>query len=461
MISSDHHVLLVDDDSDALLSLVRALKSTGIEAKIHAAGNALKALEIQREIAPQVAVVDLCLDERKGVESGLTLISDLLKNDSSCRIIVLTGHGSAEHGVASLKRGAGSFIEKPAQVPHLAALIHDGIKQSLLRRIVESGSAKHLDAEEWLVGTSELMKEVQAEVKFAAFSAQSVFISGETGTGKSLCARSIHALSPRRHKQFVRYQPTFASADLINSDLFGHRKGAFTGAADDRKGLLQECHEGTLFLDELDELPLETQILLLGLLQDRSYRPVGGNQEIKADFRLITASNADMDLLLNSGKVRKDFYHRVAHCAIELPPLRKRLEDIPLLAVRILEIIRNRDGIAVYGMEDAAHQKLNQYEWPGNIRELEAVVEGAAYRAQYQSRREIEVNDISLKGSLQAGQESRGNVGVGYHEQLSNFKLKLIEDALKRHNGNQVHAARELGLDRSTLRRLIAAADSA
>lgn len=443
-------VLLVDDENDALLSLSRALSSH--EFQVTGSTQVSKALELQRELKPAVAVVDLSLDATLGVQAGFNLITELLRQDPSCRVIVLTGHGSDEYGVKALSLGAANFLRKPAELSHLKALIEDGLTQSHLRREYTrllSESASPLQS--WIVGESPAVKKLREELSYAAHNSQPVFLAGETGTGKGLCAWAIHQSSLRSAHNFVRYQPNFATSDLVHSELFGHLKGAFTGADSNRRGLLSEADQGTLFLDEVDELPSETQVCLLGVLQDRKFRALGSNREEQVDFRLICASNRDLREALETKKLRQDFYHRVAHFKIELPPLRLRLMDIDSLAHHFLNQLRVREQVNVFELSNDCVDRLQNYDWPGNVRELQAVVEGAAYRANFEQRAEIRAADLNFQGQSEVGCKEHS-----FHTQVQRYKHELVQKALQSCAGNQVKAAKELGLDRSVLRRIIA-----
>ena len=458
------NVLFVDDDQAASASLMRALSRSGLGASFQVAPTETKALELFRSQPIDVVVMDLSIDDRRGVESGFDLLKNFVEISQVTRIIVLTGHGTTEHGVRALGLGAASFLEKPADIPHLAALIKEGLRQAELRKayakLLEAGTAGDA-VERQIIGKSSAISRVIEAVKYAAHTNQSVLITGETGTGKGHTAAVLHRLSKRREKHFVRYQPSFGTADLVNSDLFGHVKGAFTGAQQDRTGLIAEAEGGSLFLDEIDELPVEVQVSLLGLLQDRVYRPVGGTREIKTDFRLITATNRNIRDCVAQGKVRQDFFHRIAHFQIELPPLRERREDISLLAEHVLARVREQEQLNVFHLEPAAIQALESYSWPGNVREFEAVLEGAAYHANYKNRQVIQVEDIQVGngGPTSAVPAGNGESVVATHgsftEQVEAFKVKLIAEAIARNGGNQAQAAKDLQLDRSTLRRVL------
>ncbi len=447
-------LLLVDDDSDAAQSLAKALPAYGVSSDIFVAVSEQKALELLDSHLPNVIVLDLSLNNREGVESGFRVLRAFIQKDPSCRVIVLTGHGSTENGIRALREGAASFLEKPADMPHLAALILDGFEQSRLRR-----SFRKLQAEgsspfaSTFIGESSAIRPVREALEYAASTSQPVLITGETGTGKGVCAKLIHSLSSRRESRFVRYQPGLGNDDLVGSELFGHRRGAFTGADEDRKGLFSLAEGGTLFLDEIDELPSVVQVSLLGVLQEKVFRPLGAEEEQPCSFRLVAATNCDVSEALSSGKLREDLFHRLAHCEIVLPPLRQRKEDIPLLADHFLRKVCEQEGMCLSSFSPEAFVELQKYDWPGNVRELEACIEGAAFRANFSKSVSISLEHIQLRrhpASLGAP------TTLSYHEQLQSFKERLVQEALERNAGNQARAAKEIGLDRSSLRRILA-----
>jgi DNA-binding NtrC family response regulator len=449
-------LVLVDDDADMVLSLTRALRAAGFAGEIQGAGTVERALSEVRAQDAHVAVIDLSLSKAEGVEGGFRLLRGLISEAPLCRVIVLTGSATKAHGIRALNSGAAHFLEKPPDIPHLLALINDSFQQSCLRRAFSARSEIASEIEHLVVGSADVTQRLREELRFAASTNQSLLLTGETGTGKSLCARAVHLASTRRDARFVRYQPSFGGADLVNSDLFGHEKGAFTGAHESRQGLITQASGGTLFLDEVDELPLETQITLLGVMQDRVYRAVGSNEEREARVRFICASNQDLPACMASGKVRSDFYHRMAHAKIHVPALRERREDIPALVERFLGQLRDREQLSVFECTPQALSLLGGYSWPGNVRELEAVVEGAAYRAQYRRSARVEEGDLRLPSQAA---EVRATGGEGsFSERVNAFKIELIREALQRHQGNQAKAAEDLELERSTLRRILARA---
>lgn len=455
---SDKDILLiVEDDYDTMLSLVRALKNE-LGCIVEGAGNVEKALEFTTLHRPKVVVMDLSLDPIKGVESGFELLKEISKRDPSCRIIVLTGHNTTVHGIRAIGLGASSFLEKPADIGHVSALIKDGFSQSRLRREFDSLRRNSIDQiSTFVVGHSDAMQNVVESITYAAQTNQPILIEGETGTGKGLCALAIHKFGTRKGNKFIRYQPNFSTFDLVNSDLFGHTKGSFTGATQKRTGLLEEVNGGTLFLDDIDELPLETQVGLLGVLQEKRFRPVGSNIEIESNFRIITATNQDVEELVNQKKLRKDFFHRIGHYRIYLPPLEERKEDIGDLSEHFLNKLTVNENLSVSFLSEEALKKLKNHSWPGNVRELEATIEGAAFRAHFNNRSFILPDDIKIQSLNNNGNK---NVPNGFSECVEGFKLKIIRDALSKHRGNQVKAAQELKVDRSTLRRILARAEA-
>ncbi|RMD86430.1 MAG: sigma-54-dependent Fis family transcriptional regulator [Candidatus Dadabacteria bacterium] len=449
------NILIIDDESEAASSLAKALKTEINPLHCDLAASEQSALSMLNDKQYPVAILDLCLNEQIGPESGFSLLESMLSQHPDLSVIVLTGYGTVENGVRALKLGAISFIEKPANIPHLAILVQDGIRQNSLKRrfreLQEASSDKNTSL--GIIGSSAEIKQIRDTIRFLATTNQSVLITGETGTGKGLCAQAIHRISTRNKGKLVRYQPNFTTPDLVNSDLFGHVKGAFTGADQERKGLLEEADGGTLFLDEIDELPHETQVALLGVLQDKKYRPLGSNEEREVDFRLICATNREIEQLLKEGKLRKDFYHRIAHEKIHLPPLRLRIEDIPELADYFLTSLREREELSVFRFEASAISTLKGYHWPGNIRELQSVVESAAYRAQFKRSSSISQSDITVGSEGSAVSEKPD---ATFRDLVEQYKLSLINNALAKHNNNQVQAAKSLGLDRTTLRRILA-----
>ncbi|MBP9837873.1 MAG: sigma-54-dependent Fis family transcriptional regulator [Proteobacteria bacterium] len=446
-------VLFVDDDETSLRALVQRLKRKVANLSIDTAQSAQVALSIATQFRPEVAVVDLSIDPTIGVESGEKLIEDLLNIDPTIRILVLTGNDSEEHGIRALQLGAASFLSKPVAIDHLAVLINDAVQYSQLkRRFIElSSTASNMEHVTGLFSKSPAMKPVIDAVAYSSTNKQPVLIVGETGVGKGVIAQAIHNNATfSGSAPFIRFQPQFGGNDLVTSEIFGHEKGAFTGAVEKRKGLIEEANGGTFFLDEVDELPQEAQVMLLNVLQEKVFRRLGSNKEIYSDFRLIAATNQSVSSILKKGKLRSDFYHRIAHFTIEVPPLRERVEDISDLAHKIISNITNNEDIPVQGISPEAVNKLLSYSWPGNIRELQAVVEGGVYRANYEKRRFVEATDIRV-AAKKTSQPKEGS----FRENVEQYELGLVKDALIRAENNQSEAARFLKIDRSTFRRIL------
>lgn len=445
-------VLFVDDDEETLQSLLRSLGRNGFSTPVEIALNAEDALRIAGLSAPAVAVVDLELEKKQGPEGGLKLIHDLLLRLNTVRIIVLTGHGEERYGIEALKRGAVSFIAKPAETVHLQALMEDGLNYARLRNRIKkleeeiSGSLPQVG----LSSKNPAMKKVLEEVRFAATTSQPVLIIGETGVGKGIVAQAIHELS-RKNKPFVRAQPTYGSFDLIQSELFGHEKGSFTGAVAERRGLIEEANSGTLFLDEIDSLPPETQVMLLNVIQERKFRRVGSMKDRTSDFRLVAATNKSLDELRE--KIRADLFHRIAYLVLSVPPLRDRREDIDSISLTLLLQLSSQERLGVTRISPEARARIMAYDWPGNVRELCAVIEQAAFRARYVGRSTIEPEDIYLDSTSEqvVNYKNKGD----FRSQVDSYEQSLIKQALRDSNQNLSETARRLGVDRTQLKRML------
>ncbi|MDR2337537.1 MAG: sigma-54 dependent transcriptional regulator [Deltaproteobacteria bacterium] len=455
---NNNTVLLVDDDETTALALIKALKRRESSLNYIYAATELKALTQLKVTAAQVVILDLSLDNNLGPESGLNLIGKLLQVDSNLRILVLTGHSDDKFGIQALNNGAASFLTKPANPDHLLALIRDALKFAKLKKsyseLAQSVTLK-LDYP-GLFYKDRAMREVVETIEYATSNALPVLILGETGTGKGLVAQAIFENQKHHRKNFVVCYPNFVSGDLINSELFGHRKGAFTGAIDVRKGLIEEANNGTLFIDEIAELPLETQLTILRVLQEKKFRAVGTNQEIVSDFRLISATNKDITKRIATEKFRLDLYHRISHILIQLPPLRERKEDIIPLAEFFVRNLTLKENLLVHGFSLAAISRLQHQDWLGNVRELKACIEAAVYYANFKGHRIIEVEDLRLGGTdLNPSTALAPAKFADFRSTVKQYELKLIQTALDKFDNNQSQAARYLNLDRSSMLRIL------
>lgn len=450
-------IMFVDDDESFARKTSKAISRILPLITMKISTTAMQCLDEVQDVDPEVVIIDLSLDDLSGVEGGLSLIPQVLSLVPSTRVIVLTGQGSLEHGMVAIERGAASFIQKPPNIEYLCALIRDAISYAQLKKGYRPRPSTGLELCQsvGLRSRSSEMVQVFESIAFAAFNKNPVLILGETGTGKGLVAEAIHNLAvPHRKGKFLRFQPSYGSHDLIASELFGHKRGAFTGATEERKGLIEEAHLGTLFIDEIDELPIATQVTLLNVLQEKFFRPIGANREVRSDFRLISATNRNLEEILETGKMRKDFYHRISHHILTLPPLRDRKEDIIDLGDLFLREVASREKHQVQGFSPGATGRLLSYSWPGNVRELRAVVETAVSLAAFRKKRYVDADELSISFDTRPSLK-KSECGLSFRDQIRNFEIKLIRQTLNKVNNNQSEAARCLQIDRSTMRRIL------
>jgi DNA-binding NtrC family response regulator len=450
-------ILLVDDEPEVARSLAKALERRSTDILCIFAQTRKEALSEIKKKSPEVVVLDLTIDTAVGAQSGLSLLDEIVSLDPTLRVIVLTSYASSEYGVEALQRGALTYHEKPGNPDLILSLIKDGITITRLKRAHQSlqitAELKNPSLE--LSTKSPIMAKAIDSLAFAASHNQPVLLYGETGTGKGVFARILHALRSGKSSPFIRYQPNFSNPDLVASELFGHKKGSFTGANEDRKGLIEEANNGSLFIDEVDAIPKEIQVLLLEVTQEKTFRKVGSNQIQKSNFRLISALNKDPQLLVKDSVLRLDFFHRIAHFQITIPPLRERKEDIPLLAENFLQAIATREDLQVSRIEERALYTLHQYSWPGNIRELQAVIEGGCFRAEYRNSRVIDIQDLSISGNDGSTNEVTYSFSGSFRDQVRSFEEELVKKALEEHDQNQLQSAKSLQMDRTVFRRIL------
>ncbi|MCB0345443.1 MAG: sigma-54-dependent Fis family transcriptional regulator [Bdellovibrionales bacterium] len=450
MAAASGSILFVDDEKALTNALIRRLSHKGLPFESLVAYDQTAALELLKRCKPEAAVIDLNLDSTIGPDSGLELIDTILLADPSVRIIVLTGHGEDRFGVEALNRGAASFNQKPVDIEMLCALLRDAVNYAQLarkyRQLKQSSQAEL--SIPGLITCDPSMKPILERIAYAAQFDQATLLIGETGVGKGVVAQAVHSLSNRKGS-LIRYQPRYEGSDLIASELFGHERGAFTGATAVRQGLLELADCGTLFLDEIDQLPRETQVALLSALQERKFRRVGSSRPLHSNFALISATNCEEGLLISESGLREDFFHRIAHLIIRIPPLRDRPDDILFLADYFLRELANRENLTVQGLSKSAEAALRTYHWKGNVRELQAKTCAAAYHAAFRKRRLIELEDFDFR------EKQERNCSYSFRSQVRSFELTLIEKALQRHSNNQTRAAESLQLNRTQLRRIL------
>ncbi len=366
-------ILVVDDEPNARSALAELLRDEGYA--VETAADGFKALPKLEEFAPDLLLTDLRMPGLSGIE----LLRKARAQDPELAAVVMTAHGEVETAVAAMREGAADYLSKPIVFDQLKIVLERALERRRLRR--EAGSLRErlskrhrLDA---AVGSSQAMQKVFDTVLQIAPSRATVLIEGESGTGKELIAAAVHEHSPRAAYPFVKLHCSALAETLLESELFGHEKGAFTGAAARRDGRFQQADGGTLFLDEIGEITPGVQVKLLRFLQEREFERVGGNQTIKVDVRIVAATNRDLKQRVKEGAFREDLYYRLNVVSIEMPPLRARRGDIPLLAMHFLRKYAGENDKAIAGFTDDALAGLVRYSWPGNVRELENAVERA------------------------------------------------------------------------------------
>ena len=370
---SRDRVLVVEDDPTTRLGLTELVRTWGFAAE--SASDGEEALQRITTFRPSIIISDLVMP-RMG---GLDLLRSLKAEGGDLTVVILTAQGTVETAVEAIKEGAYDYLTKPIEPQRLKILLDKIVERQDTRREVQVLRRQLRDHGTFgrMIGNSPQMRKVYQVVEQAAPTSASVLIWGESGTGKELVAQSIHQLSPRARLPFVPMNCAAIPETLLESEIFGHEKGAFTGASDRREGCFELADRGTLFFDEIAEMTPATQVKLLRVLQERKFRRLGGRVEHSVDVRVIAATNANPSEAMRSGRLREDLYYRLSVFAIELPPLRQRKDDLPLLVQFFLAEFNARNGKVVSGVDAAAMRMLEQYNWPGNVRELRNVIERA------------------------------------------------------------------------------------
>ncbi len=449
------NILFVDDEESFVHSMMRGVSIRTTNYNLHSAFTEQDALRLTKEIQPEVIVVDLCI-HGGGPESGLSLIPKFFEINEDVRIIVLTGMSDDTWGIRCLNAGAASFLVKPVDSDRLVGLLHDTVNVSRLMRASKQndGEARQIFESLGVSTKSNAMAEVLDQIVFATISSQPVLLCGETGVGKSFIAQTIHKAGVRAKAPFVRSQPTYGSHDLAMSEFFGHTKGAYTGATEGRRGLIEQANGGTLFIDEIDQFSHEVQVALLHVLQAKEYNVVGGNQRKVSDFRLISATNCPFEQLEKDNRLRRDFYHRIAHTVIHIPPLRERRADIPDIARSILARCVTEEQGNVRNFSKEALIWLTGQPWRGNIRELESVVEGGYLQAKFFNRTFVRLSDLLRRRPCKV-ECIEGTLS----EQLRIYEMTIATNEFSKHSHNQSATARALGIDRKRLRKILSRAE--
>ena len=442
-------VLIVDDEEFHAQTVAESLEKVGYACSV--ATSATEAFQKIDEEEFDVVVTDLVL----GDSDGLAVLARTRQELPDAEVVVVTGHGTVKTAVSAMQQGATTYLTKPLDLYELRAVV-DKVAQRLRLQRANVELRRQLDERfgfEGVIGNSPAMLNVLSRLKLVAPSPASVLILGENGTGKELVARAIHNNSLRSSKPFVAVNCAALSEGILESELFGHEKGAFTGADRMRKGRFEFANNGTLFLDEVGDLPGSTQIKLLRVLESREIMRVGSNEPIKVNVRLISATNRDIELLVKEGKFRQDLYYRLKVVTISLPPLRDRRSDIPVLVKRFMEEFSYAYNRPEPTISNAAMRALQSYDWPGNVRELRNAME-SMFVVDVDGRLDLEdvpEEILGHQGRLSATVAEDSLIG----RPLEEVEAYYIEQALKQTNGNREDAARMLGIGERTLYRKI------
>ena len=454
-VTGNGKILVVDDDESMCELLTVGLARHGFDVDFNVTAEG--ALESIRDDTYDVVLTDIQMQDMDGIEVCRRMVA--MKPELP--VIVVTGHGTMERAVQAIRAGAYDFIIKPVDIKLLALAVsrgvqHHRLRNELVRLREEAARAEKFDH---IVGKSAAMRRVYDLIERVASTDASVLIAGESGTGKELVASAIHERSDRGDGPFVAINCAAMPAQLIESELFGHMRGAFTDASDDRVGLFVRANGGTIFLDEIGELPIEVQPKLLRALQERQVRAVGGNKETSFDARVIAATNRDLPKEIAAGRFREDLYYRINDVGVELPPLRDRGGDILLLSQLFVDRFAARFHKPVTGLTEPAAKALLAYGWPGNVRELENCMERSVALTRFDR---ITLDDLPDEVQGRGSKSSVRELGFEAPDELltlQDLEARYIKRVLHDVDGNKSKAARILGLDRRTLYRKLAGDD--
>jgi two-component system, NtrC family, nitrogen regulation response regulator NtrX len=440
------HILIIDDDANTLASLSRAFRLAGHEATV--CDNAARALELAKSERFDLILSDVVMPGR----DGIALLEDFKSIGVSSPVVMMSGQASIEMAVRATRLGAADFIEKPISTEKLLLTIENALRVKHLEE--ENRDLKRRLGRHQIVWASPAMREVMAQVEHVAASETRVCIRGETGTGKELIARTLHEKSPRRANAFVSLNCAAIPAELMETELFGHEKGSFTGAAARHVGKFEHAHQGTLFLDEIGDMPLTMQAKLLRVLEEGEIERVGGDKPFAVDVRVVVATHRNLEEQVRQGTFREDLYHRIFVFPIALPPLRERREDIRVLAEHFARQLAEQNSWKPKGFAPDAIAALESYSWPGNVRELRNVIErvllltpGDLVDAAGIGRALPQAGGFALH--TPPGDPSPATGGLA--ERVEGFERETLLAELKRNHHHMTNTAKALGLERSHL----------
>jgi two-component system, NtrC family, response regulator PilR len=454
MTSSRNGTILVIDDEEIMREILETLLTReGYDVRLASSG--AEGLELARATPFDAAIVDIMMP---GLD-GIATLDELKRIDDDLAVLIITAYASVESAIAAMKNGAFDYITKPFKNDEVLVVVRNAMER---RRLVNENRALRQNIQERyhkfgnILGRSQRMRQVFDLIIQAAPSRSTILIQGESGTGKELVARAIHANSSRSDRSFVAVNSGNLPADLLESTLFGHVKGAFTGAVYPKKGLFDLADKGSLFFDEIGNVPLETQAKLLRVIQERDFMRLGGIETIKVDVRIIAATNVDLRQMMEEGRFREDLFYRLHVISILLPPLRQRKDDIPLLAQHFLARYGDENRKPALDLTPDALDLLTAYDWPGNVRELENVIERAVVLSQGpQIGVDLIPDHVRKAPDFQTPQFVVPPEGISFKEVITDFEKRLIESTLEAAGGVQKRAAELLHIKPTTLNEMI------
>ena len=446
---SKPRILVVEDDLDHGRSREEAIGDFGYEAEL--AANGRSGLEAFARRGADVVLTDLVLPDVDGIEVARGIRGSV---GDRVPVIVMTAYGSVDTSVKAMKEGAYDYLQKPLDIDELQAKLARALETARLRgevdRLHEEARWKW-SARSW-VAESAAMRELARQTQALAQTTATVLVSGESGTGKELVARALHADGPRAGEPFVAVNCGAFAESLLESELFGHEKGAFTGAATRRAGAFERAQGGTLFLDEIGDAPAAVQVKLLRVLEDRAITRVGGQESFRVDVRLVSATNRDLGARVAAGEFRQDLLYRLQVVTLALPPLRERREDVRPLAERFLAMAQREHGRRIREIEPEWYARLEAHGWPGNVRELRNVVEAAVVTAPDEVLR---AERLRLGGTGAPAEKTGGEWRIPEGMTLEQIEKRILEESLRRNGGNRSATADQLGISRRTIQRKI------